>query len=176
MVLETWRDVVGFEGLYVISNLGKLKSIDRKIKTKDGWCFFRKGIDITIRKNNFGYYDTRLCKNGSKKSVFLHRIIAEAFIPNPDNLPMINHINGIKTDNRIENLEWVSASENSKHAYDVGLRKNPRHSHRQVIDTCINKLYASIREAATANNIPYNHCKNILKGVAKNHTCLQLAA
>lgn len=153
MEQEIWRDVVGYEGIYLISSIGMLKGIDRVIKMKDGRSFFRKGRNITVRKTNFGYYDTRLCKNGGKKSVFLHRIIAEAFIPNPDNLPMINHINGIKTDNRIENLEWVSASGNSKHAYDNGLKKNPRHSHRQVIDTCTNRLYASIREAATANNI-----------------------
>ena len=176
MEQELWRDVVGYEGLYLISNLGNLKSIDRIIKTKDGICYFRKGRNITIRKNNFGYYETRLYKNGKKKSAFLHRIIAEAFISNPDGLPQVDHINGDKRDNRICNLRWVTRSQNMKAAYELRLCKNRRHNRRQVIDTCTNKVYSSMLEAAKANDIPYSAFKSLMYGVTKNNTCLQLAA
>jgi hypothetical protein len=176
MEQELWRDVVGYEGIYLISNLGNLKSIDRIIRTKDGICSFRKGRDITIRKNNFGYYETRLYKNGKKKSAFLHRIIAEAFISNPNDLPQVDHINGDKRDNRIYNLRWVTRSQNMKAAYELRLCKNRRRNRRQVIDTCTNKVYSSMLEAAKVNDIPYNAFKSLMYGVTKNNTCLQLAA
>ncbi|QEC44396.1 NUMOD4 domain-containing protein [Pseudobacter ginsenosidimutans] len=174
-IKETWRPVVGFDG-YFVSDQGNLKSIDRIIKTKNGKLCRIKGRSITIRLNNFGYLDTRLYKNGKKKSAFLHRLIAEAFIPNPANLSQVNHLNGIKTDNRIENLEWSSPANNMKHAHDTGLSKPPNQNHRKVIDNCTNQEYDSIREAAKAYGIPYSTCKYILRSLTKNHTCLQLAA
>jgi hypothetical protein len=176
MDFTLWRDVAGYEGLYLVSTLGELKSIDRVIKTKDGKSFFRKGRNITIRKNNFGYYETRLYKSGKKKSAFMHRIIAEAFIPNPHDYPQVDHINGDKRDNRICNLRWVSRSQNMKAAYELGLCKNRRCNRRQVIDTCTNKVYSSMLEAAKANDIPYGTFKSLMYGVSKNNTCLQLAA
>lgn len=172
---ETWRPVPGYEG-YLISDQGNLRSIDRIIKTKNGKICRIKGRLITVRLNNFGYLDTRLYKNGKKKSAFLHRLIAEVFIPNPSNLAQVNHLNGIKTDNRIENLEWASPANNMKHAHDTGLSKPPNKNHRKVIDHCTNQEYDSIREAAKAYGMPYSTCKYILKSVTKNHTCLQLAA
>lgn len=98
-IKEEWRPIIGYDG-YFVSNLGNVKSVDRIIKTRTGKHCKIKGKTITVMLNNFGYLDTRLYKNGKKKSAFLHRLIAEAFISNPFHLTQVNHLNGVKTDNR----------------------------------------------------------------------------
>ena len=92
--------------------------------SKDAQIFSNKSNKILkIRLNKRGYKDVCFCINGVKKNIFVHRIMAEAFIPNPNLYPCVNHINGIKTDNRIENLEWATHAHNNKHAWDNGLNK-----------------------------------------------------
>lgn len=119
---EVFVDVKGTNGQYQISNTGKLKSMPKTwicgintIRTKGEtflkWC------------NSGGYSLTIIKINGIKKNIHLHRLLAEHFIPNPDNKPEVNHINGNKGDNRLENLEWATSSENRKHAYDTGLKR-----------------------------------------------------
>lgn len=113
---EEWRDVVGYEGLYMVSNLGRVKSLKRKYKKSFLSerllnVFFDKGRGI-------GYLSVSLKNTNDvgRKRIKLHRLIANSFIKNPENKPVVNHINGIRNDNRIENLEWVSYQENSLHA------------------------------------------------------------
>ena len=131
---EIWKDIVGYDGLYQISNLGRVKNLS-KIWWMDKNNTHRRYKPDTIifnRIDNLGYSICTLYKNSiGTKRIRIHRLVAEAFIPNPDNKPCVNHINGIKNDNRIENLEWCTYSENIQHAYDNGLKisKNGKDHH-----------------------------------------------
>lgn len=113
-----WKDVKGYEGLYKASTNGDIKSL-RKYA---GSCFRKERILSNNRLTKDGYCRVALIKNGKTKEYRTHRLIAETFIPNPQNKETVNHINGIKTDNRVENLEWCTREENMKHAYDNNLK------------------------------------------------------
>ena len=112
---EEWRDVVGYEGLYMVSNIGNVKSLQRTAKSKN--CSIRTVSEKLrkINKNKSGYLMVILNKEGKRKGMKIHRLVAEAFIPNPLNLPQVNHRNEIKSDNRVENLEWCTQDYNNKY-------------------------------------------------------------
>lgn len=117
-----WKDIKGFEGLYQINNLGQVKSLSRKVSCGKGFRIVKEAIK-RISNHNAGYHVINLFKDGICYPHLLHVLIAKYFIPNPNNYPEVNHKNGIKTDNDINNLEWATYSMNIKHAYDMGLRK-----------------------------------------------------
>lgn len=119
---EIWKDITGLEGIYQISNLGRVKSLERKRKGPYNRIMHLKEKIIKGRAVGIGYYAVQIERDGSKKNNKIHKLVAEHFISNPENKPCVNHINGIKTDNRVENLEWVTHSENNQHAYDKGLK------------------------------------------------------
>lgn len=118
---EEWRDVPGFEGRYQVSNLGRLRSVPRDVNNHTG-IIHLKGKILTQRYNHKGYKVVDLVDHEQKhKYRLVHRLLAQAFIPNPMNKPQVNHIDGIKDHNVLENLEWVTNSENQLHAYKHGL-------------------------------------------------------
>ena len=125
---EVWKDVVGYEGLYQISNMGNLKALSRTFKDVTGRIRvfpekIKKTCETSKREGKQGYLCSRLKDYfGKTKTLFIHRLVGEAFIENPENKQTINHKDGNKHNNYVENLEWCSYSENNQHALDYGLR------------------------------------------------------
>lgn len=156
---EIWKDIKGFEDWYEISNKGRVKSIDKRIIMK-----------TNLSKS--GYERLCLTKNGKSVHKVIHRLVAEAFIPNPNNYAQVNHKNGIKTDNRVENLEWCSASYNVKHAYVNNLKSNKKGIYNKLskpikqFDKGNNLIgvYGSIREAERKTGIKNQSIIQNLKG------------
>ena len=115
---EIWKDIKGYEGLYQVSNMGRVKGIERYVKTKNGIVRHKKekilkqGISSRLQRKSLTVI---LSREGVQKTFSVHRLIAIAFIPNPENKPQVNHINENPLDNRLTNLEWVTAKENANH-------------------------------------------------------------
>lgn len=110
---EIWKDVVGYEGLYKISNLGNIISARRN---------YNKGCKYLTPFENNGYDRVTLVVNYKRKNYLVHRLVAEAFIPNVEQKEVVNHIDGNKKNNTVDNLEWVTKQENTFHAINTGLR------------------------------------------------------
>lgn len=119
---EIWKDIEGYEGLYQVSNMGRIKSLER-YKENHGKLQKVEEKIKTINIKNSGYQFVQLYKNNKYKNLMVHRLVAQAFIPNVDNKPQINHIDGNKLNNNVTNLEWCTNSENNKHAWNTGLKQ-----------------------------------------------------
>lgn len=138
---EIWKDIRGYEGLYQVSNLGNVRSLNynRQNKIKN----------IKAVSNYRGYLKVSLSKNNIIKNKNVHRLVAEAFIVNPNNFPVVNHKDGNKHNNKIINLEWTTKSENTNHAYKNNLMKK---NNKAIIQLDKNKNrikeYKSIKEAS----------------------------
>lgn len=172
---EVWKDVEGYEGLYQISNKGRLRHLGSQRYP---------GVRIkTLRTNQDGYYRMQLSKHHKSKGRFIHRLVALAFIPNPENKPEVNHINGDKLDNRVENLEWCTNLENIRHAWKNGLVKGQNHGNYlrgkdahnarpiKALDDCGNVVatYDCITDASKAIGVGSPQIVRVLKG-RRHHT------
>ena len=135
---EIWRDVINYEGFYQISNMGRLKSLH-----------YGKSTILNSGTARDGYKNVTLTVNGKKNYYRLHILVARAFIPNPENKPCVNHIDGDKSNNRADNLQWVNHSENTQHAYIMGLAKSGYEHHSA-------KFTPEQIEEIRKNYIPYN--------------------
>lgn len=122
---EIWKDIKGFKGHYKISNYGNVKSLKRKVLNR-GCLRIIGGNILKFRPHRQGYLLVALYKNAIREDIMVHRLVAEAFIPNKQNKKEVNHINGNKSDNNANNLEWVSPSENVRHSFKFGQRKPAR--------------------------------------------------
>jgi hypothetical protein len=121
-LVEEWKDIEGYEGLYQISDWGNVKRLERVIeqynpRAKRNIVIRQKEKIYKGRIDNGGYCITSLTKDKISNFAFVHRLVAKAFIPNPDNKPFVDHLNTIKTDNRVDNLRWCTQEENNNNPY-----------------------------------------------------------
>lgn len=119
---EIWKPIDGFEGLYEVSNMGNIKRLQKTITDKYRNRNVKEKI-MTPRKSK-DYLTICLHRDDDSKECRIHRLVAQAFIPNPENKPQVNHKDGNKQNNCVDNLEWNTQSENMKHAYKLGLKKS----------------------------------------------------
>lgn len=119
--LMEWRDIPGYEGYYQASNLGDIRSLDRKVITGNQTKRI-KGVVLKPHRQKNRYLHLELSKYGYTKDVLIHRLVAQAFIPNPENKPQVNHIDGVKVNNKVRNLEWCTNKENHIEASRLGLK------------------------------------------------------
>lgn len=120
MTEEIWRPVVGYEGLYEVSSYGRVRSLDKYVKYSNGRINLHKGRILSLWKDTNGYLMCNLYLNKNMKKVSIHRLVAQAFLPNIDNLPEVNHKDEDKTNNSVDNLEWCDRSYNNNY----GTRKD----------------------------------------------------
>lgn len=173
--MEVWKDIKGYEGLYQVSNKGRIKGMDRTVschsKFKKSW----KGKIKVPYKNKNGYLLVRLHKKGGARAYSVHRLVAMAFIPNPKNYPQTNHISGVKTDNCVKNLEWCTMSYNHKHAYSIGLKKiteehkriNREKNGKTILCVETGIIYPSIKYAASKIGVNASGISRALAGINK---------
>jgi len=168
---EIWKDIPGYEDIYQASSYGRIKSIGH------GYPKI-----ISLSENSAGYHAMQLWKDKSSKRFLAHRVVAITFLPNPKNLPIVNHKNRKKKDNRLENLEWVSVTENASHVYrhSPHLKEKIKVNSRKVeIEDCITgekKVYNSLTEAATKIKVSRGNLsslcnnRNYVKKLKKRYT------
>ena len=145
MTQEEWKDVHGYVGYYQVSNLGNVRSVDRYVNNHKGDKAFRKGKPLTKSLDDKGYVRYTFRMGKSKKMKRGHRLVAEAFIPNPNQHTIINHKDGNKQNNHISNLEWCTHRHNSQHAESMGLVNHVKGSNHYKATTTENDVRAMRR-------------------------------
>lgn len=140
---EVFKSIIGFED-YQVSSFGVVKN--------------KHGRSLKQRIDKYGYATITLCKNGVTKNFFVHRLVALTFILNSEIKETVNHKNGVKTDNRVENLEWATQSENNKHAYDMGLSKphgakGEKNGHAKITDIQRQEIINSLKKGEKQKDI-----------------------
>lgn len=167
-----WLPIRGYQDIYEISNNGMVRSLTRIVLSSNGRERKIKGKQLSAKNNGCGYHFVTLCKNGNKENRYIHRLVAEAFLKNPQNKPVVNHINGMSTQNNVDNLEWVDQSENTKHAYRTNLNRHKNANHYWavgVIDNQLGKKFDTIKEWCIERGINYSTGRNILSGYNKTN-------
>jgi hypothetical protein len=123
---EEWKNISGYEKFYQVSNLGNVRSIERTFVNSRGEKRTLASGAVKAHENSKGYLKVRLWGLSKRKSFYVHRLVGLAFVENIHNKEQINHIDGVKSNNKVENLEWATASENNKHAIATGLNLPPQ--------------------------------------------------
>lgn len=176
---ETWKPIRGYEGLYEVSNTGKVKSIQRTFIGKDGAIkpvnekILSLGKAKVTERHPNAHYTVELWKDNKRKRIPIQRLVANAFIDNIEGKPQVNHIDGNPANNNAGNLEWVTNSENVKHAYDNGLRLKRNCKPIIAVNNITGKeiMFESVAEAARYFNVTEGAVKAPLKGYGRSKYC-----
>lgn len=173
---EHWKDIDGFEGQYRISDKGRVWSIARLVREggKTG-TVITKDMILKTRKDEKGYVRVFLNEDGKTRWLPVHRLVAQAFIQNPENKPQVNHIDGDKTNNHASNLEWCTNSENQKHAYRIGLNYVTGRAGRKkvpvvMVDAETGRTlgrYESLNDASRQTGIVAQNIRKVIMGERK---------
>ena len=167
-MIEEWRDIPNFEGLYLISNFGNVKSVERFKRNNTGTQFVNERLRV-LNPDKDGYLKVCLSKDGKHYVKSIHRLVAEAFIPNPDNLPVINHKNEDKQDNRVENLEWCTVQYNTM--YGTGRIRTSMKQGKSVeqldLDGNVIDEFYSMCVAAKITGIPQPNIHKVCNGTRR---------
>lgn len=172
---EIWKDIEGFEGYYQVSNLGNVKSLNRILKDNGG--FFIKAGNYKRFEEQTGYKRVALSKNDQNKKFMVHRLVAQAFIPNPENKPFIDHIDGNRANNKVDNLRWSTSKENINNPITVLRRSESLKGHNDIRKQCAKKcrikcietnvIYESMKECERITGIRQCHISEVCKGHRK---------
>ena len=160
--MAEWKEVAGYEGLYLVSNLGDVVALPKTVTAKDGKKYHHKARQMgkhTRGRDGLFYHFVALTKNGVKKSCSVHRLVAETFIPNPENLPEVNHKDKNPFNNRADNLEWCTRQ------YNIEYSKNK--TVEQLNGGKVIARFKSIMDASRKTGIGRRNINNALKGWAK---------
>jgi hypothetical protein len=169
---EIWKDVVGWEGWYEISSEGRIRSVSRTVNTKkENGSRIEIGKILKPWKTPKGYLQIGLVKNNCEKRYSLHRLVAIAFHPNPENKPQVNHKNGIKTDCRAINLEWTTAKENIRHSIESGLsNKRQKLTNEQILEIRNRpRKYGDMNKMAIEFNTHASNISAIISGRSRKN-------
>lgn len=166
-MIEIWKDIPGYEGLYQVSNLGKVKSLSFR---NNQTTIKREKILSVLKKDN-KYLYISLSKNGKRKNKYIHRLVAEAFIDNKNKYPFVNHIDYDVTNNKVDNLEWCTQEYNVKYSIK-NMYKRRKRTHSNTGERYISYRKENDTYRITINKIEYPSCKTLEEAIRKRDEIL----
>ena len=162
---EIWLPIEEYENLYEVSNLGRVRSLEHTVTNKNGVTRKVPGKILKPGTQQNGYLTVNLSKNGIYRTYYIHRLVSSEFLPNPDNLPQINHLSEDKLNNSVENLEWCTAKENIN--YGTRNKRISEKLSKQVLCVELNQIFPSINKAAKQLGLKPGNLGHVLAGRSK---------
>lgn len=157
-----YKAIKGYEGIYEVNELGQVRSVDRRVELQNGGTRKLNGKELKLKMNKGGYVIVQLRKNGIAKTLGVHRLVAEAFLPNPNDLPQVHHINHDRKDNRVQNLAWVTIAEQRDDHWRAA-----KGTRLRVVGHGIDEIYISAHEIERELGIDNPTALRVAKGIRK---------